>query len=38
MSVLGWRLQGGEVRNLLTHIRHRRTDTVGPRSSEPNMV
>ena len=38
MSVLAWYPKDGKVRNLFTHIRHRRADGMGPWAGEPDGV
>ena len=38
MSVLAWHRKDGQVRNLFTHIRHRRADGMGPWKGEPDGV
>ena len=36
MSILAWHPKEGKVRNLFTHIRHRRADGMGPWAGEPD--
>ena len=38
ISALAWHPKDGEVRNLFTHIRHRRADRMGPWANEPDEV
>jgi len=38
MSVLAWHPKDGKVRNLFTHIRHRRADGMGPWAGEPDGI
>ena len=38
VSVLAWHSKDGEVRNLLTHIRHRRADGMGPWAERPDHL
>ena len=38
MSVLAWYPKDGKTRNLFTHIRHRRSDGMGPWADEPSRV